>query len=152
MFYLISAILYLSPGMPHETVKHYADLIHFEAKWYRVDPMVVLAVIQIESGWKAKLRSVTNDYGLMQVHVARHGSADFYRREKELYDPRVNIREGIRILAMWREYHTTWCHGPHAYWAHYKWGLKVKNDDHARRVKALTDFLRKKYKRPPLVT
>lgn len=151
MLYLVSAIMWLAPWLPPERVKLYADLIHFEARWYKVDPLLVVSVIQIESGWRPDKRSVTSDYGLMQVHVAVRGSSNFLRRERELLDPRVNVREGTRILAMWREYHTRWCHGPHAFWAHYKWGKKVKHDEHAQKVKTLLDLLRRKF-RPRLTS
>lgn len=146
-FYLIvSAIVWLAPAQPHETVKTYADLIRFEARWYDVDPMLVVAIIQVESGWNARKRSKTNDYGLMQVHVARRGSSNFWRREKELYDPRTNIREGTRLLAMWKRYHETWCKGDHPHWAHYKWGKKVGEISHALKVLKLRNFLARKFR------
>ena len=144
--YLIAAIMWLAPTLPHEKVKLYADLIEFESMWYHIDPFDVVAIIQIESGWSVKKRSATNDYSLMQVHVARRGSGSFYGRERMLFNPRVNIREGVRIAAMWRDYHVKWCRTPHLYLAHYKWGKKVKNDEHARRIKALADLLRRKFR------
>ena len=145
--YLIAAIMWLAPGLPHEKVQQYADLIHFEAMWYRVDPLVLVSLIQVESRWNTRKRSVTNDFGLGQIHVAKRGSGDFYGREKMLYNPRVNIREAARIAAMWREYHTKWCRGAHPYWAHYKYGKRVKADiSHAIKVKALLDLLRKKFR------
>lgn len=146
-YYLVAAMLWLSPAQPHKKVQTYADLVAFEAKWYRIDPLLVVAIIQVESGFRHNKRSTTNDYGLMQVHVARRGSSNFYGREKELYDPRVNIREGTRLLAMWRGYHDRWCKGDHPFWAHYKWGRKVKHIEHAIKVLALRDLLARKFRK-----
>lgn len=149
MLYLIAAIMWLTPTQSHVKIQKYADLIAFESRWYNMDPLRVLAIIQIESGWRARKKSVTNDYGLMQVHVARRGSSNFYGREKELYDPRTNIREGVRILAMWKQYHKKYCKGAHPFVAHYKWGKYVKNTEHAERVEALRAQLERKFRKPP---
>jgi soluble lytic murein transglycosylase-like protein len=141
--YIASAIVWLSSFHSPEIVKKYADLIAFEAKWYKVHPFLVVSIIHIESKWKKNKKSITNDYGLMQVHVARNGSERFLGREKELFDPRTNIREGVRILAMWRKYHKTYCKdSSHPFWAHYKWGKKVKEDiSHALKVEAIFHIL-----------
>lgn len=148
LYMLAAAIMWLAPAQPHANVKKYVDLITFESKWYRVDPLLIVSIIQVESGWRTRKRSVTNDYGLMQVHVARRGSSNFYGRENELFDPRTNIREGTRLLAMWKAYHTRWCKGDHPYWSHYKWGKKVKHIDHALKVKALRGQLARQFKSP----
>lgn len=149
MWYIIAAILWLSPMQGHVKSAKYADLIAFESKWYRMDPFRVTAIIQIESGWRARKKSVTNDYGLMQVHVARRGSSNFFGREKELYDPRTNIREGVRILAMWEQYHKKYCKDDHPFVAHYKWGKYIKNTEHADRVEALRAQLTRKFRPVP---
>lgn len=148
MLYWISAvILWLSPYQSHTTVAKYADLVAFESKWYKIDPLLVLAFIQVESGWNTRKKSITNDYGLMQVHVARIGSARFYGHEKELYNPRVNIREGVRILAMWKQFHEKYCKDEdHPFWAHNKWGRKVKT--YTPRVDALYARLTRKFGKP----
>jgi hypothetical protein len=139
---VVASLAWLSPATPAKVVQTYADLIAFEAHWYNIDPLIVVSIIHIESGWKPRKKSVTNDYGLMQVHVARRGSSNFYGREKELYDPRTNIREGTRLLAMWKYYHNHWCKGDHPYWAHYKYGKRITGPiTHALKVKALRDAL-----------
>lgn len=143
---VIAAVMWLAPAQSHKATRTYADLISFEAMWYNVDPLLIVSIIQVESGFKSDKKSKTNDYGLMQVHVARRGSGNFYGREKLLFDPRVNIREGTRILAMWRSYHNCWCKGDHPYWAHYKWGKKVKDTRHAFKVKAIYTTLVRKFR------
>jgi len=132
-------------AQPDPSQVWWADLIVFEAKWYNVDPLLVVAIIHVESGWSPRKRSITNDYGLLQVHVSRHGSSNFYRRERELYDPRINIREGVRLLAMWKRYHNTWCKGPHAYWAHYQYGRHVHSLEWTHKVARLYRRLVKKF-------
>lgn len=150
LYIIMSAIMWLSPMQGHVRGAKYADLIEFESRWYGMNPFRVMSLIQLESGWKPRKKSVTNDYGLMQVHVARRGSSNFYGREKELYDPRTNIREGVRILAMWYQYHKKYCKESHPFVAHYKWGKYVKNTEHADRVEALrTQLERKFHKTPP---
>lgn len=147
MPYIVAAILWLVPHLGHVKAAEYAKLIVFESRWYRVDPFDVLSIIQVESRWNTKKKSVTNDYGLMQVHVARRGSSRFLGRTRELLDPATNIREGTRILDMWLRYHEKYCKpGSHDPIAHYKWGKVVKNDEHARRVRKLKVFLVKKFK------
>lgn len=126
---VISALMALAPHLGHHKIKEYSDLIIFESGWYKMPPLLVVAFIHKESRWNPRKKSVTNDFGLMQVHVARRGSARFLGREKELYRPRTNIREGTRILAMWEGYHNKWCgkNPDHPFWAHQKWGRKVKD-------------------------
>jgi hypothetical protein len=151
MYLVISALMILAPHQGHFKIREYSDLIAFESKWYGIHPLLVTSIIEIESKWKSRKHSTTNDFGLMQVHVARRGSARFLGREKELYDPRINIREGTRILAMWRDYHNRWCKdSSHPFWAHYKWGRKVGEISHALKVKRLFETLKSRLQ-PKLV-
>jgi hypothetical protein len=143
------ALLWLAPHLGPTTAKKYADIIAFEARWYGVHPALVLAIGQGESKWRNHRRSVTNDYGLLQIHVSKT-CPRFQGREKELYDPRVNIRESFRILDMWRTYHNRWCGKkkgriPHPYWAHYKWGKHVKSIKHTHKTQRLFDQLVHKF-------
>jgi len=143
---VLQVILLLAPSLPKSAAIQYADLIVFEAKWYNIDPLLITSLIEVESNWNARKRSRTNDYGLMQVHVARRGSSNFYGREQELYDPRINIREGTRIAWMWRNYHNKWCKGDHPWWAHYKWGKYVKGTVHAEKVLSLYKWTQHRFK------
>lgn len=145
MHLVISAIMMLAPQLGHSKIKEYSDLIVFEAGWYGVHPLLVVSFAHNESRWNPRKKSVTNDYGLMQVHVARRGSARFLGREKELYKPRINIREGVRILAMWKGYHERWCKGDHPYWAHQKWGKKVKDDRRDSKVTRMFEHLKDRF-------
>lgn len=127
---IVKALLWLAPHLEPQTATEYAKIIAFEAEWYRVHPALVLAIGHGESRWRNGKVSQTNDYGLLQIHVSVRGSNRFYGREKLLFDPRINIREAFRILDMWRTYHKRWCRRAHPFWAHYKWGRRVKNLEH----------------------
>lgn len=142
---IVTALLWLVPHVGPETAKQYADIIAFEARWYRVHPALVLAIGHGETRWRNYKRSRTNDYGLLQIHVSARGSNRFYGRERELFDPRVNIRESFRILDMWRVYHNKWCKGDHPYWAHYKWGRRVKSVKHTVKTRKLFKLLVRKF-------
>jgi hypothetical protein len=72
----------------------YADLIENLAAAHGVDPELVRAVIQVESGYKPRARSRKGALGLMQVMPAtgrQYGA-------RNLYDPRTNLDVGIRHL------------------------------------------------------
>lgn len=142
---ILKALLWLAPHLGPQTATEYAEIIAFEARWYRVHPALVLAIGDGESKWRNGKVSATNDYGLLQIHVSVRGSARFHGREKELFDPRTNIREAFRILDMWRTFHNRWCKKGHPYWAHYKWGRRIKNVVHTRKTKKLFNRLVRKF-------
>jgi len=167
---LVAVIMALSPGMTSTRAAVLADTILRESRWYDVDPYLVASVITIESGWKTDKRSSTHDFGLMQVHTARNGSSRFWGREKELLDPKTNVREGVRILAMWQGYHERGCEvwanigwddrdlgaprarmkyeltrvmdSGHDALSHYKWGKVPRGETWAAKVRALYEWIR----------
>lgn len=128
--------------------KRYARIIHWEARRRDIDPFLIVAFIHIESTWNPRAKSPTADYGLTQVHVAVNGSATFLGREEALYDPATNIHEWGRLAVMWRNYHRRECPHTHLWWAHLKFGYRVKNTEHADRVWRLLQYLRKRYAVP----
>jgi soluble lytic murein transglycosylase-like protein len=143
---ILAAILWMAPHVGEQQGKSYADIIAFEARRYRVHPALVIAIGYGESRWRNGEVSKTNDYGLLQIHVNSRGSNRFYGREKELLEPRVNIREGFRILDMWRNHHNRWCGDkPHPWWAHYKYGRIVKSIKHTHKTQRLFDKLVKRF-------
>jgi soluble lytic murein transglycosylase-like protein len=73
----------------------FTPLIHEAAGRYRLDPLLVARLIQLESDFNPRERSGKDALGLMQVRRghARHG--------EDLFDPRTNLDFGCRIL---REY------------------------------------------------
>jgi len=128
---VLAAIVWIAPYLPERTAKSYARIIVKQATRRKIHPLLPIAFIHVESRWNPKLVSTTNDYGLSQIHVAARGSAKFLGREKELFDPQVNIEEWCRLAAMWRNYHHNKepesIRHTHPWWAHLKWGYNVKD-------------------------
>jgi soluble lytic murein transglycosylase-like protein len=85
-----------------DAVQRYVTAAYRAGDEFKVDPLLVLAVVAIESRYNPVAESVLGAKGLMQVipkfHVEKlleHGG------EQALLDPEVNIQVGTRIL---REY------------------------------------------------
>lgn len=79
----------------HDRRSKYDDLIERYAAKYRVDPVLVRAVIQVESNFNPRCVSNKGARGLMQLMP---GTAKQYG-VREIHDPEENIRAGIRHLA-----------------------------------------------------
>jgi soluble lytic murein transglycosylase-like protein len=72
----------------------YDEMIRTYAGRYGVDPALVKAVVHAESGFRAGVRSNRGARGLMQVMP---GTGRAYGAHN-LYDPKQNLRAGIRYL------------------------------------------------------
>jgi soluble lytic murein transglycosylase-like protein len=72
----------------------YDEMIRTYAGRYGVDPALVKAVIQAESGFRSRVRSNRGARGLMQIMP---GTGRAYG-VRNLYDPKQNLRAGIRHL------------------------------------------------------
>jgi len=72
----------------------YADLITAAAEAHGVDPLLVQALIQVESNYQPRARSPKGAMGLMQLmpSVARE------YKVRNAYDPKANIDAGVRKL------------------------------------------------------
>ncbi len=79
-------------GLLKESV--YADLIASAAEAHGVNPLLVQALIQVESNYQPRARSSKGAMGLMQIMPA---TAREYR-VRNAYDPKSNIDAGIRKL------------------------------------------------------
>ncbi|MFH2201888.1 MAG: lytic transglycosylase domain-containing protein [Elusimicrobiota bacterium] len=78
-----------------------------EAKRQGVDYRMVLSVIQAESSFDPKAKSPTGARGLMQIMPAT-GRDLGVRNSKDLYEPAVNIRAGIKYLKqLWDRFSET---------------------------------------------
>jgi len=78
----------------HPTSGEIARMVRSMAPKYRLDPNLVLAVIEAESGFNPKARSPKNAQGLMQLIPAtatRFGVED-------VWDPEQNLRGGMAYL------------------------------------------------------
>jgi soluble lytic murein transglycosylase-like protein len=72
----------------------YAEIIASAAQAHGVDPFLVRALIQVESGFKPRARSPKGAMGLMQLMPA---TARQYK-VRNAFDPRANIEAGIKHL------------------------------------------------------
>ena len=75
-----------------ETV--YGELIEAAAQTHGVDPVLVQALIQVESNYQPRARSNKGAMGLMQIMPA---TAREYN-VRNAYDPKSNIDAGVRKL------------------------------------------------------
>jgi len=75
----------------------YDQMIRAFAGRYGVDAALVKAVIHAESGFRTRVRSNRGARGLMQV-MPRTARAYGVRNPRNLYDPKQNLRAGIRHL------------------------------------------------------
>jgi hypothetical protein len=88
------------PGLAELPRRVLARTIVAEAEEARIDPLLVLALIQVESGWDPAARSGRGARGLMQLREAT------LRQELERsglvsgdpHDPVTNVRAGVRYL------------------------------------------------------
>lgn len=66
---------------------------------YGVDPLLVLALIEVESGFNETIISPTNDYGLMQINKNNHAWLSESLGITDFLDAEQNIEAGVFILA-----------------------------------------------------
>lgn len=122
---VLAAIFWIAPHLSADTAKFYAGLITGHAENAKIDPLLVVAIIHVESRFNAKARSKTNDHGLGQVHVSSTTLRRYRGREHLLFDPARNIRLSVKLMKMWRAYHDRKCGHDHQWWTHYNCGRRV---------------------------
>lgn len=84
-----------APGGRPDSVSLYDELIERHAADHGVRPELVRAVIQVESGFNARARSVKGAMGLMQLMPATAAELGVVNP----WDPSENIRGGVSYLA-----------------------------------------------------
>jgi soluble lytic murein transglycosylase-like protein len=89
-----------APRLDAEERRTLAEVIVLEADRARLDPLLVLAVIEVESRFDTTARSTAGAMGLMQLleptlrrELARHGLEG-----DDPHDPTTNVRAGVRYL------------------------------------------------------
>jgi hypothetical protein len=117
----------------------YAQHFHDNGKRFKIAPLLIAAVAMDESNFRRTIISRTNDYGIMQLHVSKHTHRHYIGREKLLFDPKLNIYLGTKMLVYWRWYHEKHCAGKKHHWLHhYNQGARVSTrgwkGGYARRV------------------
>ena len=134
---LTAAVLLLHPTLGEDRVREYAVLIVRESHKQKISPVITAARTQVESRFRPHKISRTNDYGLMQLHVSRTTRPKWIGREKELLDPETNIKEGVKALRYWKNYHSRYCkkRRAHHWWLHYKYGNRVPGMERTKRAR-----------------
>jgi soluble lytic murein transglycosylase-like protein len=84
----------------------YMKIVRVEARRYGLDPLLVAAVIYKESRFTNRC-CYRGSHGLMQIQLYENGSrtckATMAKAVRlKLYDPRTNIRRGLKLMAWWR--------------------------------------------------
>jgi hypothetical protein len=72
----------------------YAEIIAAASQAHGVDPLLIKALIQVESGYRPKARSPKGAVGLMQIMPA---TAREYK-VRNPFDPKANIEAGVKHL------------------------------------------------------
>lgn len=97
-------------GAGHAVAAELAQIVHSEAWALHVDPLYALALMKVESNFRANAVSPRGAVGLLQIRpdaarsVASVGRTDASRRPtrsghgRELRDPRTNVAVGLRYL------------------------------------------------------
>jgi soluble lytic murein transglycosylase-like protein len=77
-----------------------ARAVSEEARAAGLDPLLMLAVIEVESGWDPHARSDRDAHGLMQLQppTLADEAADGQLPSTNAHDPLVNVRAGIRYF------------------------------------------------------
>lgn len=97
-----------APGWGIELREHVSQAIAEESERAALDPLLVLALIEIESEFQQYATSVVGARGLMQLRpatlqwVAQREGLKLSRAELEA-DPALNVRLGVRYLKYLRE-------------------------------------------------
>ena len=149
------------PGLEFPERREIARALVLESELARIDPLLVLGIIEVESAYDPEARSDRGAFGLMQLREPT------LRREVEragidcpdLTDPAVNVRAGIRYLrrlldAFGREEHALMAYnaGPNRILGYLREGggeIPERFRVYPRRVKAEVRRLRRSWEPPP---
>ena len=109
---MASPEFYLSKGRLN-TVKKNSEYVVSLSKEYNFDPMLIFALIYVESGWKKTSVSSAGACGLTQVMPKYTGNGRGGKNPAgvkklscdQLKKSRVSIKAGIKTLNWWRKYH-----------------------------------------------
>jgi soluble lytic murein transglycosylase-like protein len=144
---------FLALGLPNSTTacQHMAEVVKASSE-FNVDPVVMTALIHVESRWNIDARSRSNACGLTQV-LPKYTRKFYGGRAtcRDLFNPKLSIYKGADILGYYlrrykRNYRKSLC----AYNAGAR-GCRGKKLDrgrrYARKIMKLTQKLRRKMKR-----
>jgi len=96
-------------GLSHPSTRVVAETIWKESKKYSLDPILILAIIRIESEFRPQAVSTYGARGLMQLRpyvadaLAEDVELESWEGEKSLDDPIINIKLGVFYLGYLKE-------------------------------------------------
>ena len=98
--FLLVTLYALSSHSPHMSI------VRVESEKSGFDPLLVAAVIYHESKFSSRA-CFRGAHGLMQIQLKVGGkrtcaATKALAMKRRLYDPRTNIREGLRLMGWWR--------------------------------------------------
>ncbi|HQR30089.1 MAG TPA: lytic transglycosylase domain-containing protein, partial [Anaeromyxobacteraceae bacterium] len=98
---LAAHVLERMPSLTVDEASVLAGTVRLESQEAGLDPVLVLAVIGVESGWEATAVSERGARGLMQLRsgALRWAERDGGLAPGDVHDPVHNVRVGIRYLA-----------------------------------------------------
>ncbi len=105
---IMSVLNERAPGWGMELREHVAQAIAEESDAAGLDPILIMAVIDVESEFQQQATSVVGARGLMQIRsatlmwVAQREGVKLSRAELES-DPAINVRLGVRYLKYLKE-------------------------------------------------
>ncbi|HWZ74195.1 MAG TPA: transglycosylase SLT domain-containing protein [Casimicrobiaceae bacterium] len=82
----------------HDITREFVGTAYLEAKRNRLDPLLIVAVMAVESGFNPAAQSDGGAIGLMQVIPRYHPDKFSAARGESVRDPSTNIRVGSQAL------------------------------------------------------
>jgi soluble lytic murein transglycosylase-like protein len=79
-------------------MREFVDAAYAEAQRNRLDPLLIVAVMAVESRFNPAAQSDFGATGLMQVIPRYHADKFAAPKGESVLDPRINIRVGARVL------------------------------------------------------
>lgn len=96
-------------GLVEPLMWEIAETIREESRRHSLDPMLILAVIRVESSFRPKAVSSKGARGLMQIRpfvanaLAQEAELERWEGKKSLDDPVINIKLGVFYLSYLKE-------------------------------------------------
>lgn len=86
-------------------VRDFARIIQAEADRFEIEPLILVALVEKESDWRASaVNATTGATGLLQIVASPEVLAGGWNQYlAQLQDPRVNLFLGVRRLARFRD-------------------------------------------------
>jgi soluble lytic murein transglycosylase-like protein len=94
----LSVIVAKKYRVSHEATRSMIDMAYREARQNGLDPMLVVAVMAVESRFNPIAQSESGAMGLMQVIPRFHPDKFSDDGKKSIFDPHINIELGAKVL------------------------------------------------------